>query len=138
MQSVSSRIWTRVAVSISYGNNHYTTGTSKSSKDIPNFAGRTETLNSLLPSIHNIHRAWQVFWTVSSVLTMLMYVSTRWSFLCLNSYEKVIYKFELTSPAVPNMPRVTGWVVRWEVYGFTDPVFKVCYFQELFSSKVTC
>ena len=29
MQSVSSRIWPRVAVSISYDDNHYTTGTSK-------------------------------------------------------------------------------------------------------------
>ena len=28
MQSVSSRIWTRVAVSISYDDNHYTTNTS--------------------------------------------------------------------------------------------------------------
>ena len=28
MQSVSSRMWTRVAVSISYDDNHYTTGTS--------------------------------------------------------------------------------------------------------------
>ena len=28
MQSVSSRIWTRIAVSISYDDNHYTTGTS--------------------------------------------------------------------------------------------------------------
>ena len=28
MQSVSSRIWTRVAVSISYDDNHYTTGIS--------------------------------------------------------------------------------------------------------------
>ena len=28
MQSVSSRIWTRVAVSISYDDNHYTTGAS--------------------------------------------------------------------------------------------------------------
>ena len=28
MQWVSSRIWTRVAVSISYDDNHYTTGTS--------------------------------------------------------------------------------------------------------------
>ena len=28
MQSVSSWIWTRVAVSISYDDNHYTTGTS--------------------------------------------------------------------------------------------------------------
>ena len=27
MQSVSSRIWTRVAVSISYNDNDYTTGT---------------------------------------------------------------------------------------------------------------
>ena len=28
MQSVSSRIWTRIAVHISYGDNDYTTGTS--------------------------------------------------------------------------------------------------------------
>ena len=28
MQSASSKIWTRVAVSISYDDNHYTTGTS--------------------------------------------------------------------------------------------------------------
>ena len=28
MQSAASRIWTRVAVSISYNDNHYTTGTS--------------------------------------------------------------------------------------------------------------
>ena len=28
MQSASSRIWTHVAVSISYNDNHYTTGTS--------------------------------------------------------------------------------------------------------------
>ena len=32
MQSVSSRIWTRVAVSISYDDNHYTTGTSNDTK----------------------------------------------------------------------------------------------------------
>ena len=30
MQSVSSRIWTRVAVSIFYNDNHYTTGTYES------------------------------------------------------------------------------------------------------------
>ena len=29
MKSVSYRIWTRVAVSISYDHNHYTTGTSR-------------------------------------------------------------------------------------------------------------
>ena len=32
MQSVSSRIWTRIAVFISYSDNDYTTGTSKSRK----------------------------------------------------------------------------------------------------------
>ena len=29
MQSVSSRIWTRITVSISYNDDHYTTGTRK-------------------------------------------------------------------------------------------------------------
>ena len=33
MQSVSTRIWTRVTVSISYDDNHYTTGTSKAKID---------------------------------------------------------------------------------------------------------
>ena len=33
MQPVSSRIWTRVAVSIFYDDNHYTTGTSKKKVD---------------------------------------------------------------------------------------------------------
>ena len=32
MQSVSSRIWTRVAVSITYDDNHYTTGTSETNE----------------------------------------------------------------------------------------------------------
>ena len=35
MQSVSSGIWTRVAVSISYDDNHYTTGTTKSKWTMP-------------------------------------------------------------------------------------------------------
>ena len=34
MQSVSSRIWTRVAVSISYDDNHYTMGTSTNNNPI--------------------------------------------------------------------------------------------------------
>ena len=34
MQSVSSWIWTRVAVSISYDDNHYTTGTNAIVKGI--------------------------------------------------------------------------------------------------------
>ena len=34
MQSVSSRTWTRIAVSISYDDNHYTTGYSMISNNI--------------------------------------------------------------------------------------------------------
>ena len=37
MQSISSRIWTRVAVSISYDDNHYTTGTSNKKKHCTNW-----------------------------------------------------------------------------------------------------
>ena len=33
MKSVSSRIWTRIAVSISYDDNHFTTGTSLTIND---------------------------------------------------------------------------------------------------------
>ena len=36
MQSVSARIWTRVTVSISYDDNHYTTGTSFLGYSMPN------------------------------------------------------------------------------------------------------
>ena len=41
MQSVSSRIWTRVAVSISYDDNHYTMGTSQ------NFSYNTKDISSV-------------------------------------------------------------------------------------------
>ena len=40
MQSVSSRIWTHLAVSISYDDNHYTTGTSISISTLMNTSGR--------------------------------------------------------------------------------------------------
>ena len=45
MQSVSSRIWTRVAVSISYDDKHYTTGTSSKEtirKALPELQVRSE------------------------------------------------------------------------------------------------
>ena len=42
MQSVSSRIWTRVAVSITSDDNHYTTGTSRL------YGDRDETTNRII------------------------------------------------------------------------------------------
>ena len=44
MQSVSSRIWTRIAVFISYGDNDYTTGTN-------NFRGRLKIHARLLQTV---------------------------------------------------------------------------------------
>ena len=41
MQSVSFRIWTRVAVSISYDDNHYTMGTSNTPRTPPSQSGNT-------------------------------------------------------------------------------------------------
>ena len=48
MQSVSSKIWTRVAVSISYNDDHYTTSTSTESILIAaqNNAIRTKYINA--------------------------------------------------------------------------------------------
>ena len=52
MQSVSSRIWTRVAVSISYDDNDYTTGTSI------NYTGM-------------VHAVWNKSWKQHSTKTQL-------------------------------------------------------------------
>ena len=42
MQLASSRIWTRVAVSISYDDNHYTTGTPNDQKYMAPRKNRTD------------------------------------------------------------------------------------------------
>ena len=46
MQSVSSRIWTRFAVSISYDDNHYTTGTCINVISTPFPASTAQTINT--------------------------------------------------------------------------------------------
>ena len=59
MQSLSSRIWTRVAVSISYKDNHYTTGTSYAelciAVDIANFEGDVKLFLCVAYWIYLIH-----------------------------------------------------------------------------------
>ena len=46
MQSVSSRIWTRVAVFISYDDNDYTTGTSDFMTEMKRLISWVNTINS--------------------------------------------------------------------------------------------
>ena len=43
MQLAASRIWTRIAVSISYDDNHYTTGTSNGIMHKPESVNENET-----------------------------------------------------------------------------------------------
>ena len=69
MQSAWSRIWTRVAVSISYDDNHYTTGTSTNSwgiREVHNFT------KGISPKVNVI--AWLVF-EVFYFETVAQYVS---------------------------------------------------------------
>ena len=55
MQSVSSRIWTRVAVSISYDDNDYTTGTSISYNDNHYTTGtKNQSIDHQYPQLHFI------------------------------------------------------------------------------------
>ena len=66
MQSVSSRIWTRIAVFISYGDNDYTTGTSKGQ-----LTGTTSSLSEMkkysnLPDIQD--RSLTIRYSLASIL----------------------------------------------------------------------
>ena len=64
MKSVSSRIWTRAAVSISYDDNHYTTGTSENSGVLTSLllpqllSSLTDSLPSLNLLCHSKTDAW--------------------------------------------------------------------------------
>ena len=61
MQSVSSRIWTRVAVSNSYDDNDYTTGTMMKAKNLPKHSKEKQHLFQrpdevlLKPKRFNVH-----------------------------------------------------------------------------------
>ena len=62
MQSVSSRLWTRVAVSISYDDNNYTTGTSTN-------------IVKQYDEPYNGHISWNPFMTLNiSILKRIYYI----------------------------------------------------------------
>ena len=84
MQSVTSRIWTRVVVSISYDDNYYTTGTSLNIC-LSIFISISFTVYSYLSIFLSIYQSIssinpkQVLETASSVHTDLIYVSPCFS-----------------------------------------------------------
>ena len=54
MQSVSSRIWTRVAVFISYDDNNYTTGTSQSKYNMKNEISKYLYITGEIKNVKNV------------------------------------------------------------------------------------
>ena len=62
MQSVSARIWTRVAVSISYDDNHYTTA--------PN-AGLRKLHDTQLYTVHPFPKSISVKWNIKRLVQEL-------------------------------------------------------------------
>ena len=81
MQSASSRIWTRVTVSISYDDNYYTTGLviivlniffpiwDMSSSSSSCRATSTDIPDPVSPLLPIAHHLWQVFRATSRILT---------------------------------------------------------------------
>ena len=111
MQSVLSRIWTRVAVSISYDDNHYTTGTSIPPYHPSLLAGRLSWI--LYPHKANVSPCWSPGTGTS---------------LCRSPEENVVYEFVLAFQAVSRM--------SYSSYldGFWDNFLVGWYFQDLFKT----
>ena len=77
MQSGSSRIWTRVAVSISYDDNHYTTGTSVWPIDVILTGATTQEVMAMkkyftLPGAHHSMQFCAIFGTY------ILHVAKEW------------------------------------------------------------
>ena len=91
MQSVSSRIWTRVAVSISYDDNHYTTGTPKETNNFKYdiFLIRQKLATTSSSIILSIKSSSQLFLIIYHDGIHFNIVLLQWLlFLLLNNYNK--------------------------------------------------
>ena len=103
MQSVSSRIWTRVAVSISYDDNDYTTGTSTdSSGTVAHFTYKQR--------FNSIHSA--LFFYCLLVLNLADFAHAR---LCLNVLHLFFFFFFFLN-SVCGMPYPTREHVVYLTY----------------------
>ena len=69
MQSVSSRIWTRIAVFIAYGDNDYTTGTSVSKCDRPVTMRNTDQVIVQPDGVSFQEQRVQIVWNIVGLAT---------------------------------------------------------------------
>ena len=112
MQSVSSRIWTRIAVFISYGDNDYTTGTSTMRR----YCLDVKTPQARLISTHELQQRWMKLWELliskhsseSKVLQYikLFHISSISTFLqkpSLKVYEDVNWWCFVKDPVLPTI-----------------------------------
>ena len=121
MQSVSSRIWTRVAVSISYDDNHYTTGTSINcgTNDAESISYIKAKINHTQQNNHHHHhhiiplarislalsRHFSL-WFIASGRSSGLYPVSSHSFcpaICRSPLEYITYELVPASPAVSCM-----------------------------------
>ena len=115
MQSASSRIWTRVTVSISYDDNHYTTGTS-TKPQAPSIAFRL------------------VLRTTSRVCTELLWVGSCWtSTICSSVWRSPQEKVTQFFSSVPHVFFLIRIVLEMGSWWTCNCCFVRCYFQDLFS-----
>ena len=90
MQSASSRIWTRVAVSISYDDNHYTTNMrTQCGSDYPS---TTQMVSHMIVSRWLVHSVWRSRWCVfmeegESIMLEVQYI---YIFLFLLEKSKIL------------------------------------------------
>ena len=92
MQSVSSRIWTRIAVLISYGDNDYTTGTSNEGLlHIPQSSGiaRTSTSDILVSYIG--HLLGEGSYSSAEVQSAYSTAPTEWAKDWLDEIVKLVF-----------------------------------------------
>ena len=99
MQSVSSRIWTRVTMSISYDNNHYTTGTSE----------------KLF-----MKRSWNVFKSVPLTFLFLFFFEKIFWFPQINCVAKTKATQQLKSVQVP--PSLTHTHTHTHTHKYIDDI----------------
>ena len=87
MRSASSRIWTRIAMSISHDDNHYTTGTLMSMISFGMFIDK-ECLVSLIERIYLIY--FQIsLWLLGHFLSLLLiYIKTNFFATILERSQK--------------------------------------------------
>ena len=116
MQWVSSRIWTRVTVFISYDDNHYTTGTSKTPRAPPKHHGHLQNTTGT--------SRWLVGWFYTmSTFCRLSYIKVS-RFLFIFCYMALTFRLVIWFNGISNLDSYLIAKSCWYVFFFKKIGFK--------------